>query len=114
MTCNDEEFLKKWHRGFIWSRCAHKIYCTRPTRKEMEERILPSKIEAIGGKMEWVKPACDFAYDVLKTDDPRAVISMLDGMDRLITGEYQKDYLHIINLQNKALRTEKNNIDQFN
>jgi hypothetical protein len=96
MTCNDEEFVRNWHRGFLWSRCTHKIECVRPTREEMETLILPQKVLQIGGKLEWVKPACDFAYDVLKTDDPREVVGQLDGRDRLLTGEYQHDSLQIL------------------
>jgi hypothetical protein len=96
MTCNDESFVRNWHRGFLWSRCTHKLECVRPTREQMETLILPKKIADINGDPAWAKPACDFGYDVLKTDDPREIIALLDGAERLLTGEYQQDRLHIL------------------
>jgi hypothetical protein len=114
MTCNDEDFVKRWHRGFLWSRCANKIECVRPSRQEMEDLILPRKVEDIGGNLQWIKPACDFAYSVLKTDDPREVMSCLDGQDALLDGTYQADRLKIIELVNlKKKRTPEAKRDEF-
>lgn len=101
MTCNDEDFIKKWHRGFLWSRCANKIPCVVPTRQQMEEIILPKKIQSINGDIRWAKLACDFAYDMLKTSDPREAITCLDGAERLVDGSYQKDRLKILQDANR-------------
>jgi hypothetical protein len=62
-----------------------------------------------------VKPACDFAYDVLKTTDPREVLGLLDGRDRLLDGSYQDDSLAIINIAKRSKATRpKADVDQFN
>ncbi len=97
MTCNDEKVVQNWHRGFIWSRCNNKLECHRPSRQQMENEILPKKVSQMkNGRTDWIKPACDFAYDVLQTTDPREIVSLLCGRNRLLTGEYQKDRLHIL------------------
>jgi hypothetical protein len=96
MTCNDENFVKNWHRGYIWSRCGNKIQCVRPTQEEMLNIILPQKIKRMGGDPAWAKPACEFSYDVLKTTDPREILAVLSGRDRLLDGSYQRDRLAII------------------
>ena len=110
MTCNNEEFVRKWNRGYIWSRCTHKIPCYRPTREEMEKIILPQKILQIGGNPDWAKPACDFAFDVLKTDDPREIIGLLDGEDDLLTGKYQEDQKKILGAE--RLKALENVVDR--
>jgi hypothetical protein len=80
----------------------------------MEDLILPRKVEDIGGNLQWIKPACDFAYSVLKTDDPREVMSFLDGQDALLDGTYQADRLKIIELVNlKKKRTPEAKRDEF-
>jgi hypothetical protein len=106
MTCNDEDFVKKWHRGYLWSRCTQKIECCRPTREEMESYIIPSKIKQMGGDPSWTKYVCDFAYDQLKTDDPREIIGLLAGRHRLVDGTYQRDKLQVLN--RAELKKKKN------
>jgi hypothetical protein len=96
MTCNNDDYVRKWNKGFLWSRCTNEIPCIRPTRGQMETIILPKKIASIHGNPAWAKPACDFAYDVMKTDDPRKIVGLLDGQDGLLDGSYQKDRKKIL------------------
>lgn len=91
-TCNNEETLKNFHRGALWSRFTHKYECLRPTRPLMH-RILLREIADMKGDPAWADKALDFGFDVMKTDDPRTIIGLLDGRERLMTGEYQKDQL---------------------
>lgn len=96
-TCNSEEILKTFHKGYLWSRFTHKLECVRPSREEMYS-ILINEISKIGGNPLWAKYALDFGYDVLKTDDAREILGVLDGRERLLTGEYQKDRMEILNI----------------
>ena len=102
-TCNDEELLKKFARGALWSRFTHKLPCARPSR-ELMWKILLREVEKIpGGKPEWAEKALFFGWDNLGMRDPRAICGLLDGRDRLITGEYQEDMRAIL----KAFEKEK-------
>lgn len=98
-TANDKQIFDKLmggsenKPGALSSRFVNQIYCPRPTRHVMG-MILKRNIKASGGNLEWVEPALKLAEDV-GTDDPRKVLSFLDGADRLLTGEYQKDILKI-------------------
>jgi hypothetical protein len=94
-TCNSEEFLINFHKGYLWSRFTHKLECVRPARDEMY-KILLDKIDRMGGNHAWAKPALDFAYDVMGTDDPREICGLLDGRNRLLDGSYQRDRSTII------------------
>lgn len=105
-TCNDEQVLKKFQRGAIWSRFVHQLYCRRPSEKLME-LILTNKVRERHGKVSWVKAVMKFAYHTYKEktgkplDDPRKIIGLLDGGDRLIDnsgpygGSYQEDMMEI-------------------
>ncbi len=94
-TCNDYELLKKVRNGAIWSRFSHKwqVYRPNPTsmKKILEDSIIKSK-----GNLAWVEPIMSLAYDDLKISDPREILSLLDGRDRLLTGEYRKDILEVV------------------
>jgi hypothetical protein len=89
-TVNNLQEFKNMMSGALASRFQHKIYFPRPTR-EVLRKILEREVERIQGKKEWIDPALDYCINVEKTNDPRRVISVLDGKDRLLTGEYQKD-----------------------
>ena len=93
-TCNNEKRLREFHDGALWSRFTHKLPCRRPGRALMKE-ILVREVEKRGGSAAWVEPALALGYDVLHTDDPREIIGLLDGGDRLLTGEYQADYVSV-------------------
>lgn len=80
-------------RGALSSRFTKQIYVPRPDRAIME-RILERDIKEFGGKREWIQPCLDLA-DVLDTNDPREVLGMLVGGDRLIDDSFQRDVLQI-------------------
>lgn len=80
--------------GALASRFQHKLYFPRPTRAVLE-KILTREIQEIKGNAAWIKAALDYCLDVEKTDDPRRAIAILDGKDKLLTGEYQKDLMRI-------------------
>lgn len=98
-TCNDEDELKKFHKGAIWSRFSNKMDCERPDRNLMR-KILLREVEEINGKEEWVDPVLAFCFEELANiprfkddyDDPRVVRAMLVGGDRLLDGSYFSDY----------------------
>ena len=104
-TCNDESYLKEFHKGYLWSRFTHKLECVRPSRSEAYEILLYEINKIPNGKIAWAQPALDFAWDTLKSDDIRECIGLLDGQDRLLSGEYQADRLAILNAA-KAHRAE--------
>lgn len=94
-TCNNSEKIKKWNDGALWSRFCKKLPCVRPTRALMLQ-ILNQKIEERqrrGRKADkrWAKAALDYAFDVMKTNDPRAILGLLSGRDRLLDGSYFAD-----------------------
>jgi hypothetical protein len=102
-TCNDLDKLLEFRAGALYSRFTHQLHCVRPSR-ELMGRILEDKIRSMrNGKMAWAKAALEFAYDELKTDDPRKIVGLLNGRDKLLTGEYQNDYRSIM----KAWQEEK-------
>lgn len=98
-TCNDEDELKKFHKGAIWSRFSNKMDCERPDR-ELMRKILMREVAEINGKEEWVDPVLKFCFDELAAisrfagdfDDPRVARAMLVGGDRLLDGSYFADY----------------------
>ena len=94
-TCNDEQTLKNFHRGALWSRFSHQLHCARPTRSLME-KILAHKIQKLpGGNQEWVGPILRFAYDEIGNDDPRFIVGLLDGREGILDGSYFGDLLAI-------------------
>lgn len=80
-------------RGALSSRFTKQIYVPQPDRAIMQ-RILERDIKEFGGKLEWIEPCLDLA-ETLNTKDPREVLGMLVGGDRLIDKSYQEDVLKI-------------------
>lgn len=93
-TVNDLSLFTSIMSGALASRFQHKVYCPRPSRAILE-KILRREVQANGGKEEWIAPALHFVCHVEGTNDPRRAISVLDGGDRLLTGEYQADWKQI-------------------
>lgn len=97
-TCNDKQLLKNFRDGALWSRFTHKLHCRRPSR-ELMTRIIKDKVANTNGDPRWADAAIDFAYDGMASAvgqsivDPRAILGLLDGADRLLDGSYQADYL---------------------
>jgi hypothetical protein len=106
-TCNNARKLKEFQSGALWSRFSHQLPCTRPSRDEMLA-ILLNEIAEIGGNPAWAEPALSFGWDVLRTDDPRKIISLLDGRERLLDESYQIDYLTVLSAaEDKKLERRK-------
>lgn len=94
-TCNNEDRLRRSHDGALWSRFTHKLPCRRPSRELLREILLREVAERPDGNPIWADKALEFGWDILKTNDPREIIGLLDGRDRLLTGAYQMDYLAV-------------------
>lgn len=100
-TCNDSSLLKGFRNGALWSRFTHKLHCKRPGR-DLMLKILLRQVDELGGKHEWADKAIEFAYETIPSifskpwDDPREIIGLLDGGDRLLDKSYQKDKLEVI------------------
>jgi hypothetical protein len=105
-TANDIEKFHammgdKSHKpGALSSRFKHQLYYPRPDEKVLR-RILIRDIPKVNGDFAWVEPCIELAR-TLKTNDPRRVLAFLDGRERLLTGEYQKDILAVYG-QNEEL-----------
>src|SRR6266542_908637 len=100
-TCNNEEVIREWRSGVLWSRFVHHLFCPRPGREVMR-KILLDKVHKLGGNPGWVDKTLEFAFDILPEagvppmDDPRELKGLLDGRDRLLDGQYQQDLLDIM------------------
>lgn len=110
-TCNDIDILKRFRRGALLSRFSQQVYCKRPSR-DLMLRILQDKVKMIGGNPIWAQKAMDFAYEELPQyigeawEDPRRIISLLDGGARLEDGSYQSDLIQILSDQMTEERKE--------
>ena len=82
---------KEHAQGALGSRFPWQIECPRPSLEELE-LILKREVANINGKPEWIPPCIELAKK-LNENDPRRVISFLNGRDRLISGNFQRDYL---------------------
>lgn len=88
-TVNNNKIFKSLMSGALASRFAHQIYCP-PADAALLKMILNREVKKIEGDPRWIKPALDYAVKN-KITDPRKVLAIcLCGMDRLLTGEYQK------------------------
>jgi hypothetical protein len=94
-TCNDEQAIKEFRRGFIWDRFVNQIPCTLPDEDTMH-KILLDKISRIpGGQPVWADKIMDLAA-LLGIRRPRKIIGFLAGRNRLESGSYQHDLLTIL------------------
>jgi hypothetical protein len=102
-TANDKTIFDKLmggtdkRPGALSSRFVNQLHCPRPNEKVLR-KILERDIDSYGGHTDWIDPALDLAR-ALKTDDPRKVLSFLDGGDRLLNGMYQYDILKMHTVQ---------------
>ena len=95
-TSNDEDFIKHYDSGAIWSRFQRRIRCEAPSRDRVRQIMTDKVLLYPEGKLEWVEPALILGWDILNSKDPREIIALaLDGKDRLLTGEFQKDILAV-------------------
>jgi hypothetical protein len=100
-TCNDEEALRKFRNGALWSRFPHRLHCRRPS-PELLRRIVAERALALGLPVGCADLAFEFAQKTWPAetgagplDDPRQVLALLDGGERLLDGSYQADLLEI-------------------
>jgi hypothetical protein len=111
-TCNDENFIRHWRGGAIWSRFSKVLHCSRPSRQLMR-RILLDTVERMDGDPDWAELALQFAYDVMPSvvgramEDPREIKGLLDGRDRLLNFSYQNDLLAIIRSELAERRADR-------
>jgi SpoVK/Ycf46/Vps4 family AAA+-type ATPase len=100
-TCNDAEAFQQFAKGALWSRFKKRLYCARPNRDLMRKILLREVVQIPGGNSRWADEAMRFAYEVYPKEtgkvmaDPREIIGLLDGRDRLLDGSCQKDCLAV-------------------
>lgn len=97
--CNDEEALREFARGALWSRFNHRLYCARPseeaTRKILRKTAFDMGVVDSDVVDKLVEATMHFGWDHLKQRDIRELKGHLDGRERLLTGEWQDDYAFI-------------------
>lgn len=100
-TCNQEDVIRKFRCGVLWSRFSNRLHCVRPDRERMTQ-ILKDKVRQRKGDSRWADAAIEFAYETVfeefgqPLDDPREIIALLCGRGRLVDGSYQEDRLAIM------------------
>lgn len=93
------------HPGALSSRFTKPLYVPRPDWNIMK-RILLRDIDLYGGQYEWADKCIDIAKEI-GTNDPRIVLSLLDGGDRLISGGYKEDIMQIYNMEKTDRRQDR-------
>lgn len=102
-SANNVKLLKSVMSGALYSRFQNKIYYPAPDR-EIMRLILEREMKEIKGNPEWIEPALKFGVDEWGLTDPRALISIVScGGDRLLTGEYQKDFVKTMHPEEKRM-----------
>lgn len=98
-TANNTEILQQMDAGALYSRFSNRIACPPPGR-DIVEKILTREIASLKEfNPQWVEASLEFGFDKLKIRDPRELINiLLCGRDRLLTGEYQRDYANTMPL----------------
>src|SRR5262245_6544701 len=92
-TANNVTALEEMDSGAIYSRFGNRVYCLPPDR-EVVRKILNREISEIGGNSSWAQAALKFGFDDLQIRDCREIQNiLLCGRDRLLSGEYQKDFI---------------------
>jgi hypothetical protein len=100
-TCNDPDVIQNFRKGALWSRFPNRFFCPRPS-KGLVRRILEDRVARLCGDPAWVDCVMAFAYDTVPKwtgrplDDVRQIEALLDGRERLMTGDYQRDVLEIL------------------
>lgn len=97
-TANNVNLLRSMDAGAIYSRFGNRIYCPPPSR-DVLYKILEREVSEIGGDLLWVDAAIKFGHDQLHIEDCREIMNiLLCGRDRLLNGEYQRDFLDTLPL----------------
>lgn len=112
-TANDKILFDRLHGGrpgfpgALSSRFTKQLYLPRPD-KDILRRILLRDVQLYGGKASWVEPCLDIAQE-LGTNDPRIVLSLLDGQDRLLDNSYKDDIVGVFKAEeNDVWKAEEN------
>jgi hypothetical protein len=94
-TCNDLNKLQQFEGGALLSRYNLKLYCARPNRILMK-KILEREATEMGITINdaTTEKILAFGFDILQTNDPRRMISFLDGYDNI--DDYLADQLSIL------------------
>jgi hypothetical protein len=108
--CNDKIALKNFRSEALWSRFTHKLHCERPSKALCLQILKEITIQMPNGQPIWAEKAMEFGWDELGQRDIREIKGHLDGRERLMTGEWQKDKRYIINSEkdeNKEAKQER-------
>lgn len=92
-TVNDVPKFKSFLSGALASRFAHKIFFPRPNEKVLK-LIAQREVRKHKGDIKWIKKS----LEIMKregTNDPRRLIAILDGCERLLDGSWEQDMKHI-------------------
>lgn len=112
-TANNLELLKSMDSGALYSRFSNQIHCPEPDRETIC-KIMCREVKEIGGNEAWVYPAVKFAVDGLGITDCRKVLNiLLCGRDRLIGGDYQRDYLNTLSPDERRLQNIQDAIKSY-
>lgn len=88
-TVNNVDLFDTIASGALASRFSMPLEFVRPTR-DILWKILHREVSKIGGDLDWIEPALDFAEEI-DTSDPRKIIAVcLTGREKLLDGSYQK------------------------
>lgn len=85
------------HPGALSSRFTKPLYVPRPDDSVMK-KILLRDIKRYGGKEEWADKCIEISKEI-KTNDPRIVLSFLDGAERLMDDSYKNDIMTIYQME---------------
>jgi len=100
-TANNVDILRAMDSSALYSRFGNRIHFPSPDREVME-KILTREITEINGNQQWVNETLNFGFDKMGIRDSREILNiLLCGRDRLLTGEYQRDYLNTIPPQDR-------------
>jgi hypothetical protein len=95
-TCNDLDKLQSFAKGALFSRFTNQWECRRPSR-ELMGRILQRELARIPmANPRWAEAALTIGWDRLSLRDPRKIIGLLAGRDRLLDGSYERDQVSVL------------------
>lgn len=88
--CNDEDKLRSFQNGHLWSRFTHKVRCVRPSKELCLKILQEEAVTHFKGTPEWAELAIKFGWDELGQRDIRELRGHLDGREDLVSGSWQK------------------------
>jgi hypothetical protein len=97
-TCNDEQALRAFRKGFIFDRFTIQMHCPLPDRETLYLILLDKVKRVPGGNSLWAEKALLLAEE-MGGEDAAESDRFLAGRDRLLTGDYQRDKLSIAQME---------------